>query len=178
MTDIVDWPGLDWHNPFIPTAKETLEGKTLWGAQVKETGIRDPGPFVTLSRLMSAMKGIFKGYLVELLKHVLEHVHDSIMKTNPELLKKDKYRYVITMENCYQFFGNKSEMRKIAQLAGIIKEDDSAKRLLLIRREDAAAIYFEKNKFSGEKAQMTHQKTAMLIDLGKGLQIDLEMSGA
>ncbi|KAI7891320.1 uncharacterized protein EV154DRAFT_508716, partial [Mucor mucedo] len=153
MTDIVDWPGLDWDNPTIPTAKETLDGKTLWGAQVKETDIRKPESFVTLSKLMSAMRGSFTAYLVDLLKHVLEHVHKSIIKTNPDLSNKDKYRYVITMENCYQFFGNKSEMREIAQLAGIIKEDDSAKRLLLIRREDAAAIYFEKNKFPGKKAQ-------------------------
>ncbi|KAG2205245.1 hypothetical protein INT47_009510 [Mucor saturninus] len=138
MTDIVDWPGLDWHNPFIPTVKETVDGKTLWGAQVKETGIRKPESFVTL---------------IDLLKHVLEHVHDSIMKTNPDLSNKDKYRYVITMENCYQFFGNKTEMREIAQLVGIIKKNDSPKRLLLIHREDAAAIYFEKNKFHGEWAQ-------------------------
>ncbi|KAG2205278.1 hypothetical protein INT47_009543 [Mucor saturninus] len=156
MTDIVDWPGLDWHNPTIPTAKETLGGKILWGAQVKETGIRKPESFVTLSKLMSAMKGVFKGYLVELLKHVLKHVHSSITKTNPELSNKDKYRYVITMENCYQFFGNKSEMREIAQLAGIIKEDDSAKRLLLIRREDAAAIYFEKSKFIGKMTKSNY----------------------
>ncbi|KAI7875533.1 uncharacterized protein EV154DRAFT_606830 [Mucor mucedo] len=153
MTDIVDWPGLDRRNPTIPTAKEALDGKTLWGAQVKETGIRKPESFVTLSKLMSAMKETFKAYLVDLLKYVLEHVHNSIMKTNPYLLNKSKYRYVITMENCYQFFGNKSEMREIAQLAGVIKKDDSLKRLLLIRREDAAAIYFEKNKFPGKKAQ-------------------------
>ncbi|KAG2196468.1 hypothetical protein INT47_012669 [Mucor saturninus] len=138
MKDIVYWPGLDCHNPIIPTAKETLNGKTLWGAQVKETGIRKPESFVTL---------------IDLLKHVLKHVHNSIMKTNPDLSNKSKYRYVITMENCYQFFENKSEMREIAQLAGIIEKDDSPKRLLLIRREDAAAIYFEKNKFLGKKAQ-------------------------
>ncbi|KAI7891306.1 uncharacterized protein EV154DRAFT_226518 [Mucor mucedo] len=151
MTEIVDWPGLDEANFMIPTAKTISYGKTLWGAQVKNTDNRTPESFVTLSKLMSVMKGTFKSYLVELLKLVLEHVHSSIMKTKPHLSNKNKYRYVITMENCYQFFRNKSEMREIAQLAGIIKRDDSPKRLLLIRREDAAAMHFEKTEFKDRK---------------------------
>ncbi|KAG2205277.1 hypothetical protein INT47_009542 [Mucor saturninus] len=156
MTEIVNWPGLDEANFMIPTAKTILNGNTLWGAQVRDTENRTPESFVTLSKLMSAMKGGFKLYLVELLKLVLGHVHSSIAKTNPDLSNKNNYRYVITMENCYQFFRNKSEMREIAQLAGIIKKDDSPKRLLLIRREDAAAMHFEETEYIGRKGPRNH----------------------
>lgn len=136
-------PGLNEESSIIPTAKKHSGIKTLYGAQIKQATDYQPELFVTPSKLMSTMKGIFKVYLIEFLKIVFEHVHNEISKANPELSDKNKYRYVITMENCYPFFKHKSEMSRIAQMVGIVNDVDSEKRLLLIRRENAAAIYFE-----------------------------------
>lgn len=141
---------------MIPTAKETANGETLWGAQVTQTTDLDPELLIIPSELMSIVKSDFRTYLSEYLKLVFEHVYSIIIKYKPDLADKSKYRYVITMENCYQFFNNKSEMRKIAQIAGLINEEDSVKRLLLIPRDNAAAIFFEKTEFPEEKAHSNH----------------------
>lgn len=155
-TNIFYRPGLSKENFMIPTAKETLEGKVLWGAQVTKTTDLNPELLIVPSELMSIVKSDFRSYLSEYIKLVFEHVYSVIKKAKPDLSDKNKYRFVITMENCYQFFNNKSEMRKIAQLAGIIDKDDSPKRLLLIRREDAAAMHFEKTEFTEKKGHSNH----------------------
>ncbi|KAG2196290.1 hypothetical protein INT47_012512 [Mucor saturninus] len=156
MTEITDWPGSNKKSFVIPIAKKNLNGKASWGAQVKQTTYSKPALFITPSKLMSSVNGIFKKYLTEFLELVSNHVHNLIAKTNPELSDKSKYKYVITMENCYPFFKHKSEMRLIAQMAGIINKGDPVKRLLLIRRENAAAMYFEKTVFTGKKADRNH----------------------
>ncbi|KAG2196471.1 hypothetical protein INT47_012672 [Mucor saturninus] len=156
MTEIVNWPGLREESFMIPTAKETSDSKTLWGAQVTKTTNLDPELLIVPSELMSIVKSDFRSYLSEYIRLVFEHVHGVIKKANPNLADKNKYRYVITMENCYQFFNNKSEMRKIAQLAGIINEKDSFERLLLIRRDNAAAMHFEKTEFKDKKGHSNH----------------------
>ncbi|KAG2213445.1 hypothetical protein INT47_009119 [Mucor saturninus] len=154
MTDITDWPGLKERNFAIPTAKETLDGKTLWGAQIGQTHIFKPESFVTPSKLMSAVNGIFKSYLIDFLELVFKHVHCVIAKANPKLSDKRKYRYVITIENCHPFFKHKSEMRLIAQEAGIINKEDHVKRMLLIGRENAAAMYLDKTFFAEKKSDV------------------------
>lgn len=143
-------------NFIIPTEKETLDGRTLWGAQVLQTTNLNPELLIVPSELMSIVKSDFRIYLSDYLKLVFEHVYGVISKNHSDLADKNKYRYVITMENCYQFFNNKSEMRKIAQIAGIINKEDSNERLLLIRRDNAAAMYFEKSVFAEKKAYSSH----------------------
>lgn len=98
---------------------------------------------------MAIVKADLRDYFCEYLKLVLGHVYQIIAKASPHLTDKNKYRYVITMENCYQFF-NKSQMRHIAQLAGIVSKEDSVERLLLISRDNASAMYNE-NKYFSEK---------------------------
>ncbi|GAA5801272.1 hypothetical protein HPULCUR_006718 [Helicostylum pulchrum] len=167
MTDITDWPGLDGGGLMIPTAKETVDNVTSWGAQVDQligSGHNDHNnriasdhtKFISPSKLMSIAKADLRHYLCEYLKLVLGHVHKSIAKANYELSDNNKYRYVITMENCYQFFNNKSEMRYIAQLAGIISKEDSFGRLLLVSRDNAAAMYNERKYFSDKNANTSH----------------------
>lgn len=138
-------PGLEKNHFMIPTAKETVNGQTTWGAEVKQPIDRDHRKRITPSKLMSGAKVSLRHYLCEYLRLVLDHVHASIAETNPD---RNKYRYVITMENCYPFFDSKSEMRHIAQLAGIISETDPVERLLLIGRDTATAMYTKKEHFS------------------------------
>ncbi|KAI9261963.1 hypothetical protein EDC94DRAFT_694350 [Helicostylum pulchrum] len=167
MTDITDWPGLDGGDLMIPTAKETVDNVTSWGAQVDQligSGHNDHNnriasdhtKFISPSKLMSIAKADLRHYLCEYLKLVLGHVHKSVAKANYELSDNNKYRYVITMENCYQFFNNKSEMRYIAQLAGIISKEDPFGRLLLVSRDNAAAMYNERKYFSDKNANTSH----------------------
>ncbi|KAG2237182.1 hypothetical protein INT48_006586 [Thamnidium elegans] len=152
MTEITDWPGLQGNNSMIPTAKETVNGETTWGALVNQPIDPDHKKLITPSKLMSSVKADLRRYFCEYLRLVLDHVH----KLLAGLADTDKYRYVITMENCYQFFDNKSEMRYIAQLAGIISEEDPVERLLLIGRNTAAAMYIEKEYFSNISAYSNH----------------------
>ncbi|KAI8090644.1 hypothetical protein BDF21DRAFT_194701 [Thamnidium elegans] len=155
MTEITDWPGLKEKNFMIPTAKETVDGETTWGAQVRQPIDPDHEKLIAPSQLMSIVKADLRAYIRQYLELVLGYVHDTIAKTKPELSDKDKYRYVITMENCYQFF-SKSEMRYIAQLAGIISKEDPVERLLLIGRDTAAAMYTEKEHFPSVSAYTNH----------------------
>ncbi|KAG2237184.1 hypothetical protein INT48_006588 [Thamnidium elegans] len=152
MTEITDWPGLQGNNSMIPTAKETVNGETTWGALVNQPIDPDHKKLITPSKLMSSVKADLRRYFCEYLRLVLDHVH----KLLAGLADTDKYRYVITMENCYQFFDNKSEMRYIAQLAGVISEEDPVERLLLIGRNTAAAMYIEKEYFSNISAYSNH----------------------
>ncbi|KAG2236128.1 hypothetical protein INT48_006144 [Thamnidium elegans] len=167
MTDITDWPGLQEDSFMIPTTKETVDKVTSWGAQVNQligSGHNDHNDriasdhtkFISPSKLMSIAKADLRHYLCEYLKLVLGHVHKSIAKADSQLTDKSKYRYVITMENCYQFFNSKSEMRYIAQLAGIVSKEDSFGRLLLIGRDNATAMYNEKRYFSDKDANANH----------------------
>lgn len=142
---------------MIPTAKKTCEGTTLWGAQVMEPNNSKPESLIIPSELMSSVKSDFKKYLSDYLRLVLEHVHNTIFIDEVDISGRiNECRYVITMENCYPFFDNKSEMREIAQMAGVVTTDDSTKRLLLIRRDNAAAIYFEKTIFGERKTFSNH----------------------
>lgn len=160
-------PGLNEDSFMIPTAKETVDNVTSWGAQVDQligSGhnnhnnriASDHTKFISPSKLMSIAKADLRHYLSEYLKLVLGHVHKSIANANSELSDKNKYRYVITMENCYQFFNSKSEMRYIAQLADIISKEDSFGRLLLIDRDNAAAMCNEEKLFPGNKDNANH----------------------
>ncbi|GAA5796135.1 hypothetical protein HPULCUR_001504 [Helicostylum pulchrum] len=153
MTKITDWPGLQKSNFMIPTAKQTVNGETIWGAKVKQPIDPENKKRITPSKLMSSVKADLRRYFCEYLRLVLDYVHGKIAKADSDM---NKYRYVITMENCYQFFDNKSEMRYIAQLAGIISKEDPVERLLLIGRNTAAAIYIEKEHFSSTTADMSH----------------------
>lgn len=129
----------------VPTAKENVDnGEILWGAQVKETVDLDPKRLIMLSELMSTVKKDLREYLKEYLRLVFKHVQTVIAADlKQEDISVFKYRYVITMENCFKFFNNKSDMRRIAKEAGLIYTDDPMKRLLLIHRENAAALYYE-----------------------------------
>lgn len=104
---------------------------------------------------MALVKADFRKYLCQYLQLVLAHVYTTITDTLPGLSDRGRYRYVITTENCYPFFTDKSEMRKIAERAGIISEKDSVHRLLLIGRDHASALYFEKKYFI-ESTACTH----------------------
>ncbi|KAI9261968.1 hypothetical protein EDC94DRAFT_107890 [Helicostylum pulchrum] len=152
MIDITDWPGNEKSNVFIPTAKETINGETLWGARVQDPFNRDSKKLITPSKLMALVKADFRKYLCQYLQLVLNHVHATI----GSLSDKSRYRYVITTENCYPFFTDKSEMRKIVERAGIISAEDSAHRLLLIGRDHASAMYFERKYFLESDACTHH----------------------
>lgn len=150
-------PGLEKNNFLIPTAKRQDGSRVLWGALVDEKIDYDHDKeLIVPSKLMATVKADFRKYLCEYLQLVLDHVYGTIAKANPHLSDKNMYRYVITMENCYSFFNDKSEMRKIAQRAGIISIEDSLERLLLINRDSAIAIYNERKYFSETFAYDSH----------------------
>jgi hypothetical protein len=128
----------------------------LWGAQVSQTANLNPETLIVPSKLMATVKSELRMYLTKYLQLLQVHIYNVISKENPHLSDKSKYRYVITMENCYQFFNSKLDMRRIAKEAGIIGKDDSVERLLLIHRENSAAMFYEKKYFSDQKSFSNH----------------------
>jgi hypothetical protein len=133
----------------------------LWGAQV------DPASSTCIipSQLLSTSKDDFQEFLIEYLSRLHEYACRSIETTIG--VSRDKLRHCLTMENCYKFFRSKEEMQEIAVEAQIIKEKEEInkhpKRLLLINREDASAIYHEKLYFSNNsryfwKIDLHHQQ--------------------
>lgn len=99
---------------------------------------------------MSIVKGDLKTFLVGFLHKVNEHICQQI-KNNEDKKDRSKFRYCITMENSYKFFNRKSDMRRICEEAKIVPEGADPRRLLLFRREDAAAMYFENTQLSLKK---------------------------
>ncbi|KAI8090642.1 hypothetical protein BDF21DRAFT_194645 [Thamnidium elegans] len=154
IVDITNWPE-NGKNILIPTAKETTNDKTYWGASVNDPFNRGHKKLITPSKLMALVKADFRKYLCQYLQLVLNHVYETISGPNSLLSNRGRYRYVITTENCYPFFTDKSEMRKIVEKAGITSAEDSAHRLLLINRDHASAMYFEKKHFL-ESLACTH----------------------
>lgn len=144
------------NNFSIPTAKETIQEKTLWSPQVAQLIGLEHKKLIVPSKYMSVVKTSSRDYLCEYLKLVLGHVYQIIAKDSPHLSDQSKYRYVITMENCYPFFKNKSQMRHIAQIAGIVSKEDPFERLLLISRGNATAMYNEMKYFSDTPRYANH----------------------
>ncbi|EPB90796.1 hypothetical protein HMPREF1544_02374 [Mucor circinelloides 1006PhL] len=143
---IDEWPGAAEKTTRIPTA---FRSASEWGAQVSNPTDAKPEEFVVPSKLMSIVKGDFRRFLANLISAMQDHVCSFIEK-NGRSVNPDKIRYCITMENSYRFFFRKSEMRQVAVKAGLISNEDSTKRLLLIKREDAAAMHFEEEHFRPE----------------------------
>lgn len=146
FVDIDEWPGTEERTTRIPTA---FESASKWGAQVSDVAERKPEEFVVPSKLMSIVKGDFRRYLAKYISTMQDHVC-SFIKKNGGSIDRNKFRYCITMENSYNFFFRKSEMRQVAVNAGLINKSDSTKRLLLVKREDAAAMHFEDEHFKVE----------------------------
>ncbi|CEP07046.1 hypothetical protein [Parasitella parasitica] len=144
---IDEWPGANEKLTRIPTAYESPE---KWGAQVSDFTERKPEEFVAPSKLMSIVKGDFRRFLANFIRAMQDHVYRTI-KGSGGSTDPSKFRYCITMENSYKFFFRKSEMRRVAVDAGLINAEDSTKRLLLIKREDAAAMHFESQHFKRER---------------------------
>lgn len=139
-----EWPGPGHASAVqIPTAYQKQDGR--WGAQVLETTNVSQGELIVPSRHMSNVKDDLRQFLVDFLKnvkgHVFKKIEDNENKTDPS-----KFRYCITMENSYRFFYNKSSMRNICIEAGLVEENSDVRRLLLFKREDAAAMYLENTK--------------------------------
>jgi hypothetical protein len=146
FVDIDEWPGTEKKTIRIPTA---FESDSKWGAQVSNIAERKPEEFVVPSKLMSIVKGDFRRYLASYISAMQDHVC-SVIEKNGGSTDRSKFRYCITMENSYKFFFRKSEMRQVAVNAGLINKSDSTKRLLLVKREDAAAMHFEDEHFKVE----------------------------
>lgn len=146
FVDIDGWPGAEEKATRIPTA---FESASKWGAQVSDVTERKPEEFVVPSKLMSIVKGDFRRYLANYISTMQDYVC-SVIEKNGGSTDRSKFRYCITMENSYNFFFRKSEMRQVAVNAGLINKSDSTKRLLLVKREDAAAMYFEDEHFKAE----------------------------
>ncbi|KAL9557095.1 hypothetical protein MBANPS3_001552 [Mucor bainieri] len=152
---IDEWPGAAEKTTRIPTVYKgtriptAYKSDSEWGAQVLNPTETKPEDFVVPTKLMSIVKGDWRRYLAKLINVMQDHVCDIIEK-NGTSVNRDKIRYCITMENSYQFFFRKSEMRQVAIKAGLITKEDSTKRLLLIKREDAAAMHFEEEHFRPE----------------------------
>lgn len=144
---IDEWqPGTTEKTTRIPTAYRSA---SEWGVQVLNPTETQPEEFVVPTKLMSIVKGDFRRYLANLIRAMQDHVC-GIIEKNGTSVNRDKIRYCITMENSYKFFFRKSEMRQVAVNAGLISKEDSTKRLLLIKREDAAAMHFEEEHFRPE----------------------------
>ncbi|GAN05319.1 hypothetical protein MAM1_0087c04789 [Mucor ambiguus] len=143
---IEEWPGTAEKTTRIPTAYRSA---SEWGAQVLNPTETKPEDFVVPTKLMSIVKGDCRRYLANLIHAMQDHVC-GIIEKNGTSVNLDKIRYCITMENSYQFFFRKSEMRQVAIKAGLISKEDSTKRLLLIKREDAAAMHIEDEHFKPE----------------------------
>lgn len=96
---------------------------------------------------MSTSKDDFEKFIVDYLERLHEYACRAIQKKYT-LLSRGQFRYCLTMENCFKFFPNKDKMAEIAVAAKVLRiEDDEPivnKRLLLINREDASAMFYEK----------------------------------
>ncbi|KAI8636385.1 hypothetical protein BD408DRAFT_93467 [Parasitella parasitica] len=141
------WPGANKKLTRIPTAYESSE---KWGAQVSDYTEKKPEELVIPSKLMSIVKGDFRRFLANFIRAMQDHVCQEF-KRHGRCTDPSRFRYCITMENSYRFFFRKSEMRRVAIDAGLIATKDSTKRLLLIKREDAAAMHFEDEHFKAER---------------------------
>lgn len=143
---IDEWHGVSEKTKRIPTAYRSA---SEWGAQVLNPTETKPEEFVVPTKLMSIVKGDCRRYLADLISAMQDYVCGVIEK-NGTSVDRNKIRYCITMENSYRFFFRQSEMRQVAVKAGLISDKDSTKRLLLIKREDAAAMHFEEEHFRPE----------------------------
>ncbi|KAI7895644.1 uncharacterized protein EV154DRAFT_494467 [Mucor mucedo] len=138
-------PGRCHEKPYkIPTVLEySKHGAVKWGAQV------DPHSCdrISLSHLMSTSKDDFEKFIVDYLERIHEYACRVIQKRYT-LFSRGQFRYCLTMENCFNFFTNKAKMAEFAVAAKVLRvEGDEPimnKRLLLINREDASAMFYEK----------------------------------
>jgi hypothetical protein len=148
--EITGWPGAEADDTQIPTAYEGEGSNAKWGAQVPQTTNLDPDSLIVPSRLMSVGKGNMKDFFTNFLRKLLEYVF-GVIKKNEGKADSNKFRYCITMENSYKFFNNKLEMRNICVAAGFVTIQCDVKRLLIFKREDAAAMYFENTQLTTKK---------------------------
>ncbi|KAG2229760.1 hypothetical protein INT48_004764 [Thamnidium elegans] len=114
-----------------------------WGAKVRPNSSR----CVTPNYMMSTSKDDFKKFITDYLKCLYEYASTYIKKERGKGIGINKIRYCLTMENSFNFFRTKKEMRDIARDAGLfgIRPDmRHKKKLLLLTREDASAMYYKK----------------------------------
>ncbi|KAL9558415.1 hypothetical protein MBANPS3_000915 [Mucor bainieri] len=110
------------------------------------------------SEILSLAKADLRALLVTHLKNLLQYTV-QYMDTAKRCTDQERYRYCLTLENSYGFFNSDNEMNEIAIEAGLVGEDDDAKnRLLLIKREDAAALYLE-NQYFGDNTETQNPKS-------------------
>ncbi|KAI8884879.1 hypothetical protein K501DRAFT_332318 [Backusella circina FSU 941] len=166
--NIDKWPGdqnrenIDWPNHRkvdkykVPTALfEAGEVENLqvgagaglkWGYDALASN--DNGSIIVPSSHLALLRDDFKVFLAKYLRQLNDYICRYVQSQTK--IDRHKYRFCVTMENSYRFFDSKEDMREIAIDAGVISKNDSSKRLLLINREDACAIYHE-NKHYGIK---------------------------
>ncbi|GAA5801407.1 hypothetical protein HPULCUR_006853 [Helicostylum pulchrum] len=115
-----------------------------WGAKVAPNSSRR----ITPNYMMSTSKDDFKIFITDYLKCLYEYAGDYIKKERGKGVGINKIRYCLTMENSFNFFRTKKEMRDVATYAGLfdVQRPDMRhkKQLLLLTREDASAMYYKK----------------------------------
>ncbi|GAN05310.1 conserved hypothetical protein [Mucor ambiguus] len=116
-----------------------------------------------LSLAKADLRTLLVNHLKALLKHTIQCMHIAKQCTDQE-----RYRYCLTLENSYGFFDDSNEMKDIAIRAGLLGEDENSRnRLLLIKREDAAALYLENQYFGNHtkvRSRLPYLKESLLSE--------------
>lgn len=135
----------------IPTVLEYSDkypGRIAWGAEVSPNS----SSRITPNYMMSTSKDEFKKFITDYLKCLYEYASGYIKKERGKGVGINKIRYCLTMENSFNFFRTKKEMRDVADdagLFGVLRPDmRHKKQLLLLTREDASAMYYKKNYYT------------------------------
>lgn len=122
---------------------------------------------MSLSRIVSINKDEFQEfyqyYLNRIYKKACKHLKDS----HPQL-DIEKVRYCLAIENCFNFFSTREEVRDIAIKANVISKEDNPKRLLLINREDASSIFYEDSQYMKDENVVNSYSWFIELDGKKG----------
>lgn len=150
---INQWPGVeDKDATQIETATQHINNDSA-STQTK----------TCFNKVLSFAKQDLKVFMIDFLTMIHKHTCEYLKKISPTT-NIEKYRYCITMENSFKFFNDKKFMQEIAIEAGIINEnEDDRNRLLLINRENAAALHFEDLYFAEHRKRQAVFKDDLLF---------------
>lgn len=143
-------PGRNNSEPhIIPTIIEYIgeeddeNRQSLWGAEVDPNSKKK----TSLSRIVSINKDECHEFYENYLNGIYTYACNYLQGLHPEKFNREKLRYCLTIENCFDFFSSREEVRQVAKEASIISDEDDPKRLLLINREDASSIFYEDSQY-------------------------------
>lgn len=104
-----------------------------------------------MSRIISINKDECHEFYENYLNAIHTYACNYLQDLHPEMFIREKVRYCLTIENCFDFFSSREEVREVAQEASVISKEDDPKRLLLINREDASSIFYEDSQYINEE---------------------------